>query len=102
MAHEHIPDWAARCAKFIAEGERRASVHRLAVIIAHFAEPLERLLKASKREHFKSYLAEENDHASCPKSYDDALVGDRCTCGADGWNQRIEEVLHEQREHSEG
>ena len=89
----HLADWAARAGAYLhAEGVRLSS-HRIAAVVAHFAEPLVKLLKEARREHHKSYLAEENDHDPCPKSYEDSSLDAKCTCSADAWNARIDEVL---------
>jgi hypothetical protein len=85
----HLQDWAARAGAYLhAEGVRLSS-HRIASVVAHFAEPITRLLQEARREHEYN-----DDQTLCC-----ALVRIRpqadapCTCGADAFNARIDEVL---------
>ena len=85
----HVYDWAARAAERIAASERKSSVHRLAAVITLFVEPLTKLLWESKREH-----TDVGDFTICGRgeaegNYDDLP----CTCGADEWNKKVDEVL---------
>lgn len=97
----HVWDWAARCGAYLhAEGMRIPS-HRIAAVVAFFAEPLVKLLREAKQVH-----DHVNDGVCCPRcccqSWPDDPEGDfeptpngdePCTCGADAWNAKIDAVL---------
>jgi hypothetical protein len=88
----HVQDWAARAGAYIRESGP-VSAHRVAAIVAFFAEPLVKLLEEARRSHDRGYNDESSDYPPCPKSDEDALHDARCTCSADAWNARIDEVL---------
>jgi hypothetical protein len=80
MTNPDIPDWAARAGVAIAESGR-LSAHRAAEIITHYAEPLIVLLRQAKRSH--SFVCES-------RKLEDNWG---CSCGANEWNSRVEELL---------
>lgn len=98
-----INDWAAKAAERIYDTEnnwgRKASVDRIAAIIATFAEPLMQVLRESKREHQHC----EDSFYCCRRCTSpdhfllegETLGGDltECTCGADAWNARVDAAL---------
>lgn len=93
-----IDDWAAKAADRIddeyphARREQRPSVERIAAIVATFAEPILMLLAESRRSHHRGYNDESCDYPPCPAS-DEDVNDEKCTCGADAWNARIETAL---------
>ena len=93
-------DWAAKAARRIKQGiDAQVANHtylqeeRIAAVIATFAEPLVKLLRESRREHSRTYLDEMNDYPPCPLSDVDAIGDEKCTCGADAFNAKIDAVL---------
>jgi hypothetical protein len=104
-----IEDWAAKAARKISENAqvvRRAfgplaypAEEEIAAIIATFAEPLVKLLRESRREHYHcddSYYCcgacDAEDHGPLGGGFANR-EGGVCNCGADEWNKRIEEAL---------
>ena len=87
----HVYDWATKAAECV---DPKASVSRIAAIIALHAEPLVALLREARRSHDKGYNEESCDYPPCPKS-DECEANDNmaCTCSADAWNARIDAVL---------
>lgn len=93
-----IYDWAARAAIYLS-AERLPSTHRIAAVISHFAEPLVKALKGSRREHYHC----EDSFYCCPRcKHSDHGTNDagdiwnpdmKCICGADELNERIDKVL---------
>lgn len=84
-----INDWARKCAKRICDHEfnKPGSIERVAAIISLSAEPLEKLLRDSKRIHRKY----------CPRSKEKAggMSPDQlCNCGADVWNKQVDSVVN--------
>ncbi len=63
--------------------------------------PMVALLEETRRKHDRGYNDESCDYPPCPRHRDEYDVGpsdaDKCTCGADAWNARIDEVLNETR-----
>lgn len=90
----HVYDWAAKAGAYLhAEGVRLSS-HRIAAVIAHFAEPLVTLLRESKREH-----EPDGEQEGCLKNTDE---DEACDCGADAWNARVDAVLAGRNEQEDG
>jgi hypothetical protein len=112
-----MTDWAARAARRVLDEYQhrptQARVDHCAAIIATFAEPLVALLRESRREH---YHHNENDvhmpMLCCPRctcnswnavaeaqdsgeldAEHEPNSDEPCTCGADEWNRRVDEVL---------
>lgn len=106
QAPGHVYDWAAKCGAYLhAEGVRLSS-HRIAAVVAHFAEPLVKLLREAKREHHHVADGDIRDGTCCPQcccqswpddpesDFEPTPNGDEpCTCGADKWNAKIDAVL---------
>lgn len=107
----HVWDWAAKCGAYLhAEGIRLSS-HRIAAVIAHFAEPLVSIVRDAKRMHRHDEPTDDDEtHDCCPRCSCDSWIGNErvmtdddeyppnrpgesCTCGADAWNARIDAVL---------
>lgn len=88
----HVHDWASKAAEYIC-GEGKQRPDRVAAVIAHFAEPLVALLRASTRAHHGGYQDENSDESPCPKYNDEFNDDEKCTCGADEWNAKIDAVL---------
>lgn len=108
-----INDWAAEAAKKISSefpsiqhSDMLPSDERIAAIIATFAEPLVKLVKASYRSHYhcddswyccgKCVHPDHSDHFDdYPASHDGegARTQGLCNCGADAWNAKIDKAL---------
>jgi len=70
-------------ARFSKPPSQDATEARIAAIIEKFAEPLVNLLRESKREH--------EDPGPCCMTV--CSPNEKCDCGADEWNAKIDEVL---------
>lgn len=96
-----IHDWATRCAEYV-DGEfetakHRPTISRLAAVIAHFADPLVKLLSESKRLHLH---VEGDPYLCCPlctrcEGTRNSSWNGEChpDCGADEWNAKVEKAL---------
>ena len=95
-----IHDWAAKAAHRIVTCERRSSVDRVAAVIAHFAEPLTTIVRDAQRHHdhcddywYCCGACDHPDHDGEPPAMRKGQTADICDCGAQAWNDRIEEAL---------
>ena len=108
-----VYDWATKCAEKIREwvnhewslrefsditvdqGEAiKMHADRIAAIVALHAGPLVTLLRECGRGvHSKGYNEESSDYPPCPKSHEFGDADDKCTCGADAWNARVDAAL---------
>lgn len=66
--------------------------HEAAQLVMRMPE-LVSLLRESKRKHDRGYNEESCDYPPCPLSYEDATLSEKCTCGADAWNARVDAAL---------
>src|SRR2546430_2375640 len=90
----------------LTEAGQQEIKHRIAAIVATFAEPLMALLQESKREHYhcddswyccgkcthQDHVLHEGEYLSSHGG-EAARTSGACNCGADKWNARVDAVL---------